>query len=451
MCKWTKVSLVLLAGLIFAQTVLAQDAVSEKRKAQNKLLAMRAARVDAMRKLAERINGLVIKSETTVKDFVATDDRIQTAMQSWLVGAKEVGEPTYTPDGICQVTLEVTIEDIIVQLKEFHKEYYKGDKISIQDFDQIAVNTQEKTLRETGSGAPRPEFDERGMTVSPTASGQDIMSPKAWEYWMAHVTGQGRLMAEQAALRVAQRNLSERINGLFITSETTVKDFVATSDEIHTQMVGFLAGARKVGVRYHDSELIVEVDVEVTLQSLIAKLEEWHKEFYKGDQIAVQDFQKLSLTTEEKDIRETGMGVPPEKYLKDVPPIGLSAVTFATQASNWPPTMSATGQAAVDTESTNAAQAKLMAQRAAELDARRKLAEQIDGLLITSSTSVKDFVAMDDSIRTSMLTFQQGGRRVPGSEVMKPDGTAEVVVEIELPPLWNMVLYYEQKLSLQVK
>ncbi len=61
------------------------DAVSEKLKAQNKLLAMRAARVDAMRKLAERINGLVIKSETTVKDFVATDDRIQTAMTSWLV------------------------------------------------------------------------------------------------------------------------------------------------------------------------------------------------------------------------------------------------------------------------------------------------------------------------------------------------------------------------------
>jgi hypothetical protein len=451
MCKWTKVPLVLLAGLLVAQTVLAQDAVSEKRKAQNKLLAMRAARVDAMRKLAERINGLVIKSETTVKDFVATDDRIQTAMQSWLVGAKEVGEPTYTPDGICQVTLEVTIQEVVVQLKKFCKEYYTGDKISVQDFDQIAVNTQEKTLRETGSGAPRPEFDERGMTVTPAAAGQDIMSPAAWAYWNAHCTGQGRLMAERAAHVEALRKLGERINGLLITSETTVKDFVATSDQINTAMATFIRGAREVGKRYHENELIVEVDVEVTLQSLIANLEEWHKEFYKGNKIAVQDFQKLQVTTEEKDIRETGMGVPPEKYLKDLTPVGMTAVNFAAQTANWPPTMSATGEAAVDTEATNAAQAKLMAERAAELDARRKLAEQIDGLMITSSTSVKDFVAMNDSIRTSMLTFQQGGHRVPGSEVIKPDGTAEVVVEIQLQPLWNMILYYEEKYSLQIK
>ncbi|MCJ7544001.1 MAG: hypothetical protein MUP47_05450 [Phycisphaerae bacterium] len=451
MYKWTKVSLVLLAGLLIAQTLPTVSAVSEKRKAQNKLVTMRAARVDAMRKLAERINGLVIKSETTVKDFVATDDRIQTAMESWLVGARQVGEATYTPDGICSVTMEVTLEEVVVELKKLHKEYYKGDRVTIEDLDQILVTTQEKTLRETGSGAPRPEFDDRGLTVGAGASGQDIMSPRAWEYWTAHCTGQGRLMARQAALRVAQRNLSERINGLFITSETTVKDFVATDDRIHTEMMGFLQGTRQVGERYHDNELIVEVDVEITLQSLIVNLQKWHKDYYKGDRIRTEDFEKLTVAVGESDVRETGMGVPPEQYLKDVPQVGVAAVSFATQAANWPPTMTATGQSALDTEATNAAQAKLMAYRAAELDARRKLAEELDGLMITSSTSVRDFVAMNDQIRTSMLTFQQGGRVVSGSEVLKPDGTAEVVVELELRPLWNMVLFYQEKLAIQVK
>lgn len=453
MCKWIKVSLVLVAGLVLASSVLAQDAVSEKRKAQNKLISMRAARVDAMRKLAERINGLIIKSETTVKDFVATDDRIQTAMASWLVGAREVGEPTFTPDGICEVTMEITLQEVVVELKKLHKEYYKGDKITIQDIEQIEAKVQEKTLRETGSGAPRPEFEERGVTVGAGASGQDIMSPKAWEYWQAHCTGRGRLMAEQAARRVSQRNLSERINGLFITSETTVKDFVATDDRIQTEMVGFLQGSREVGKRYHENELIVEMDMEVTLQSLIVNLQKWHKEYYKGDKIRVQDFEKLTATVEEKDIRETGMGVPPEEYLKDVPAAGMTAVSIAAEAAKWPPMMKATGQAAVEGEptTTTTAQAKLMAYRAAELDGRRKLAEEIDGLMITSSTSVKDFVAMNDSIRTSMLTFQQGARRVPGTEVLKPDGTAEVVVEIQMPPLWNMVLFYQEKLSLQIK
>jgi len=441
---------VLLAGLMMAQ-VTTSPAVIEKRKAQNKLLAMRAARVDAMRKLAERINGLMITSETSVKDFVATDDRIQTSMRSWLRGAHEVGEPTYTPDGICQVTMEVTLEEVIVELKKLHKEYYKGDKVSLHDIEQMAAHTTEKTIRETGSGAPRPEFEERGRTVGAEVSGTEIMSERAWAYWNAHCTGRGRLMAERAGRLDALRKLGERINGLFITSETTVKDFVATDDRINTAMTTFLQGAREVDKRYHDTELIVEVDMAVTLQDLIVNLKQWHQEFYKGNKVSMQDFEQLKVQVQDRDIRETGMGVPPEKYLKDLPPAGEAAVAVAKEAINWPPTLKAKGQSALDTENPNAAQAKLMAFRAAELDGRRKLAEEIDGLMINSDTSVKDFVAESDEIRTSMMTFQEGARPVPGSEILLPDGTAEVVVEIELQPLINMVLYYQEHLSVQVK
>ncbi|KKK50696.1 hypothetical protein LCGC14_3122450, partial [marine sediment metagenome] len=39
-------------------------------------------------------------------------------------------------------------------------------------------------------------------------------------------------------------------------------------------------------------------------------------------------------------------------------------------------------------------------------------AEQIDGLTISSTTSVYDFVAQNDQIQTSMLTFLQGARGV---------------------------------------
>lgn len=441
-----------LAGMILAVAAPASgDALSEKKAAQNKLLSMRAARVDAMRKLAERINGLVITSETTVKDFVATDDRIQTAMRSWLSGMKEVGEPRFTPDGICEVTLEVTIQEVIVELKKLHREYYKGGKLRVEDFDQIAVHTNERTLRETGSGAPRPEFEERGMLVAAEVTGQDIMPAKAWEYWTAHCSGRGRLMAERAARLDALRKLGERINGLMITSETTVKDFVATDDRIRTQMATFLQGAREVGKRYHENELIVEVEMEVTLQDVIVNLQKWHQEYYKGGKVSVNDIQKINVRIEERNVRETGMGVPPDQYLMGLGPQGTVAVAVARQAINWPPTYRAIGQAAIDDDNTNAAQAKLMAMRGAELDARRKLAEELNGLMITSGTSVKDFVAMDDTIQTSMLTFQQGARRVPGSERELGDGTVELTVEIDLQPLMNMVLYYQEKMSLTLR
>ncbi len=453
MSKATKLCIVLLGlAVLVAWTVPAMgDAVSEKRKAQNKLLARRAARVDAMRKLAERISGLIITSETTVKDFVATNDRIQTAMMAYLSGMKEVGEPKYLPDGTCEVTLEVTLKEIIVTLKRFHSKYYKGGKISVQDFDKMTIANEVKVLRETGSGAPRPEFEERGILVSKDTTGQSIMSKGAWAYWGAHCTGRGRLMAARAARVVALRRLGERIQGLWITSETTVRDFVAESDEIRTQMDAFIRGAREVGTRYHENELIVEVDMEVTVQSLIASLKRWHQKYYKGGKISVRDFEKISLRTEEKTIRETGMGVPPEKYLKDLGDFGMAAIAFAELANNWPPMLRVTGNAAIDIDSANPAQAKLMAFRAAELDARRKLAEEIDGLLLTSSTTVRDFIAQDDQIRTSMLTYQQGVRRIKDSEKIMEDGTVETTVEIDTEPLWNMVLYYQEKLAVKIK
>ncbi len=440
------------AGILLSQAgPVRADALTEKYAAQNKLLAMRAARVDAMRKLAERINGLVITSETTVKDFVATSDVIQSSMMSWLRGMKEVGEPVFTPDGICQVTLEVTVQEVVVELQRLHRQYYKGNKIAIADFEKINVNTTEKVLRETGSGAPRPEFDPRGELAPPTVTGNDIMSKNAWAYWMAHCTGQGRLMTARAARLDAYRKLGERINGLLITSDTTVKDFVATDDRIQTAMQTFLRGAKELGTRYHENELIAEVELQITVQELVATLERFRKEYYQGNRVAVQDIEKINTRIEEKDIREVGMGVPPDKYLKDLGPEGAAAIAAAQQAINWPPVATATGQAAIDTENTNAAQAKLMAMRGAELDARRKLGEKLDGLMISSNTTVKDFVALNDVIQTSMLTFQQGARRINGSEKIAPDGTVEVTVEVDLQPLVNMVLYYQKKLSLTIK
>jgi len=448
----SKVWSMVLAGAILAGAApVFADAVGEKRRAQNKLLAMRAARVDAMRKLAERINGLAITSETKVEDFVASSDTIETAMMSWLRGMKQVGQAAFTPDGICEITLEVTVEQVVVQLQKLHRQYYKGNKIRFQDIEKIRVNTTQKVFRETGSGAPRPEFEPRGALAPPAASGRAIMSNAAWAYWMAHCTGRGRLMAARAARLDSFRKLGERINGLLITSETSVKDFVASDDRIQTQMRTFLRGAREVGTRYHEVELIVEVEMEVTVQELIATLKKLHREFYRGNRVAVTDIEKLRVRIEEKIVRETGMGVPPEAYLKDIQGVEAVAVAVGRQAINWPAVARATGQAAIDAAGANVAQAKLMALRGAELDARRKLAEKLDGLMITSNTSVKDFVAMNDDIETSMLTFQQGARRVNGSERVLDDGTVEVTVEVDLGALTNMVLYYEKKLSLRVR
>jgi len=433
------------------------DALADQKKAQSKLLAQRAARADAMRKLAERIRGLKISSETYVRDFVAESDTIQTSLDAWLTGCAEVGKPKHMEDGTCEVTMEVALTDVVVSLKQIRNRYYKGDKFRAEDFDQILVNNEVKVLTETGMGAPRPELDsDAGM--SPVSKSQALdslshMGASAKAYWMANVMPQGRLMAVRAARVDGMRRLAERIKGVHITSETTVQDFVAESDEINVDMNTFLAGAREMGVKYHDDEPVVEVQMEVTLRTVYAALKQWSETHYHGDKMKMKKLEELNVTSQDTIIKETGMGIPPQKYLKgQVTAEEYTAIEAGAQLPDWvSETFRATGNAVIDNENSNAAQAKLMAMRAAELDARRKLAEQINGLRISSSTNVQDFVAQNDEIRTSMLAYQQGARVIESSKKIAEDGTVECVVEIELRPLWDMVVYYEKNASVTVR
>ncbi len=426
-----------------------QDSLSEQKKAQNKLLAYRAARVDGIRKLAERINGLHITSTTTVKDFVTESDKIRTSMEAFLNGVREDGAPKYMEDGTCQVTMQVTLETVIETLTQIHNTYAKGDKFTSNDFAQMTQTNDVKVLTETGNGAPRPEFT--ADQIQPVKGGDltsmDNMSPRAKEYWMAHVQPQGRLMAVRAARVEGLRKLAERIGGIAINSETRVKDFVAESDKIKTITDYFLKGAREVGVKYHEDELIVEVEMEVTLRTVFETLKTYTEEHYKGDRVRIHQIEELEQSYQDKNISEVGMGVPPEKYLKDG---NVAIVAQVASFNKWPGTIQATGQAAIDTNNENKAQAELMAKRGAELDARRKLAEQLDGLMITSATSVKDFITQSDDIRTSMLTFQQGATVVEGSQKIA-DGIATVTVEINPQPLMDMILYWQKTKSITVK
>ena len=446
----------MLCGAVLGAWALAYgaDSLTEMKKAQNKLLAQRAARADAIRKLSERINGLKITAKTTVRDFVTESDTIKTAMIGFLSGMKEE-DVKYADDGICTVTMSIQLTDLVVAMEQMYKAYYKGSKVTIEDIRKITVTNEVKTLTETGNGAPRPELAADAavpIPVGKTAASVEGMNPSAKAFWTAHVTPQGRLMALRAAQVDGMRRLAERIKGVFITSKTTVQDFVTQSDDIKVDLRTFLRGARESGVRYHPDELIVEVTMEVTLQSILAELKTWGEIHYKGDKVIMQQLEELTISTKKEIVEETGTGVPPESMLKDVPAGEIAILAVAAKAPDWiGQTLRATGNGALDTANENKAQAKLMAFRAAELDARRKLAEQVDGLMITSNTSVKDFITQNDEIRTSMLTFQQGVSVVEGSQKLTDDGTASATVEINLKPLWDMIIYYQRKLSITVK
>lgn len=80
----------------------------------------------------------------------------------------------------------------------------------------------------------------------------------------------------------------------------------------------------------------------------------------------------------------------------------------------------------------NGGQQRLMAQRAAKVDAYRNLAEQVYGLQISGSTTINAFATQSDSVRAYVEAFLRGAK-ITNVQLLQ-DGTYEATAELDLPP-----------------
>lgn len=426
-----------ICGLLAASFALptltaAQDAA---KVAQNKLLAKRAAEADAYRKLAETVNGLQITSDTYVKDFVTESDTIRTEMDTFIRGIR-LGKARWDADLTCTVEAEVTVAKVIEHLKSLHERHYKGGVLKATDFTQIKRYYKKDVIKAYGMGAPRPDLPPEipGGEI-PVESGVSLPEPAIPDIWRA-VSPRARLMAARAARMDAMRRLIERLKGLRITSDTLVRDFVAESDVITAEARATLTGAHEVGrPYYHTDELIVEVKMEVPVESVITTVKSLHKRHYKGNRVTASDIEKITQTLRKRKFQATGMGVPKPQEIR------AAAVKLKTNIPDWTGRMiRAEGNGVPPEGKAGTPQGKLMAARAAELDAKRRLAEEVMGFQIDSTTRVRDFVTEHDEINSQLNNFIQGS--YVKSTSYDADGTATVVVEMPAMQVWEVVHTY---------
>jgi len=74
-------------------------------------MAIRAAKVDALRNLLETVEGVRVQSQTLVKDMAVESDLIRTVMQGTVRNAKMVGKPHYMEDGSVEVTMAINYRE----------------------------------------------------------------------------------------------------------------------------------------------------------------------------------------------------------------------------------------------------------------------------------------------------------------------------------------------------
>ncbi|MBV0932493.1 LPP20 family lipoprotein [Marinobacterium weihaiense] len=92
--------------------------------------------------------------------------------------------------------------------------------------------------------------------------------------------------------------------------------------------------------------------------------------------------------------------------------------------------ISVNGYGAPKSTFENLAQRRLMAMRASELDAYRKIAEQVSGLHIMGDTRVDDFVANRDRLRSYINSFVQGATIT--NQEFESDGMAITTMSLKI-------------------
>lgn len=137
------------------------------KKAQAKMMAERAARVDAQRKLLEMLKGVYICSNTTVKDVITQDDTIVSKVDGILKGAAPV-KTTFKTDGTVEMVMRVGIwgeggnfnmiflKNLPAQTTVIEEETKKTSEKKTEKTSEKAIETSKPSYTKTPTPAPTP-------------------------------------------------------------------------------------------------------------------------------------------------------------------------------------------------------------------------------------------------------------------------------------------------------
>ncbi len=228
-----------------------------------RLSLVRAAEMDALRILAERIAGLSLDEESTVQDLAATSDTVRGELAAVLRGVKTTEGPTYHEDGRVEVVRAVKINQLVRTITE-----KKGSAA------KVTLDNQQDTLDALGNAA------------------------------IPGSLGQKRILAKRAAEMDVYRRLAERVAGVQIVGETTLKDFVASDDKLRASFSHTIKSAEITSIAFNDDGT-ASVEATLKIGPLVRTIV--RQKSAQGNVLKVEE------KAEQMEITETGNGAPTEE------------------------------------------------------------------------------------------------------------------------------------------
>ncbi|MEI8388211.1 MAG: hypothetical protein WCG76_11450 [Verrucomicrobiota bacterium] len=237
---------------------------------RERLKAVRAAELDGNRLLAERIYGIAVDGDTTVYDLALENDDVRGAVSACLLGVVTTGEPEFFEDGRVELVRAVRIQDVIERLNTVIKNTkLDSGRIKVESSSKRTVETKEKNI------------DVMGNAALPGSEGQQ------------------KVLAKRAAELDAYRRLAERVMGMKINGESTMRDFAIKNDRITAAVAAAVKGATPTAIKYKPDGTC-EVTLELKIEDIIRTTK---RHIHNGsEKIIISDSSKI------RTFSETGTG-----------------------------------------------------------------------------------------------------------------------------------------------
>jgi len=253
---------------------------------QERLKAEEVARLDACRKLLERIYGFQLDARTDVLDLLLRSDELQVAVEGALKGMREM-EKSYHDDGRVQVQMKVTLLEVLEVIERTYKRVEQGDRlVSEETIENVRRKNRYKDFVAIGWGA------------------------------LADSEGLDKIRAMRAAEIDCYRRIAERVFGMQINADTRVRDFVLANDAITTKV----CLALPCGVKFTKYEFFADgtcaATGQITIRQVVEVLTRTHRRYGEGCGIKVEEIENIERESQDLVIEEVGQGVvgePPEE------------------------------------------------------------------------------------------------------------------------------------------
>ena len=328
---------------------------------QARMLAIRAAQVDAVNRLIETVMAARVSAVKTVGGAIGPGSDKEIALRVFLRAARRVGEPRVYSDGVAEVDVELPVAAVVRRVAELYTpgEHETGE---LADLRYVAVDGY---VRAGGRGRPLRD---------PSAEVLERLES------------------------VPLEEMPERIGGLV--------DGLSASEAMFD---GFVRSLPVAGPARMMPDRVAEVDVVAMTADLIRVLKDIRT--LRGDEAWTDEqLDRLSIRLKEPRLTATGRGMPPASEIR---PADATVTRPKALLPDWAAeTVEAQGEAPFSPDAKDREEARVLAARSAKARALDAVEKKVDAVTLAGGVTVRQRAAKDSRFRRDLKTFLSSVRVV---------------------------------------